>query len=276
MVQPAAIVEPLGPATLTDMLDGGWRLLHRRPGTLLALSAVFLAPGALLAGLSSAAVDADVQSTFVLPTVDANGVFPIAALVAWFLGMAARSLGVMYLGVALTHVVLADSSGSQVGAGPAVRAALQRSGAVLGSWPLLFVASCVSVALCYLPLGVWLTFTAVVAPAIAAEGLGPIAAIGRSFSLVGRRFWVALGVVLLSSLVAYVLTQVLVIVPQLLAGLLPWGAQWAVLSVVTWLAATLTTGPLVISSVLLYLDLRVRTEGLDLRQRATAAFTRAG
>ena len=47
-------------------------------------------------------------------------------------------------------------------------------------------------------------------------------------------------------------------------------------TVATAVASTLTVGPLVISSVLLYLDLRVRTEGLDLRQRATVAFTRAG
>jgi len=276
VAQPEAIVEPFGPATLTDMLDGGWRLLHRRPGTLLGLSAAFLAPGALLAGLSSAAVDTDVQNAFTVPTFGSSGSFPLAALLGWFLGMAARSLGVMFLGVALTHVVVADRSGAPVGAGAAARAALTRSGAVLGSWPILFAVSIPAVALCYLPLGVWLTFTAVVAPVIAVEGIGPIAAIGRSFSLVGRRFWMALGVVMLSSLVAYVLTQVLVLLPQLLANALPWGARWAVLSLITWLAAILTTGPLVISSVLLYLDLRVRTEGLDLRQRAAAAFSRAG
>ena len=86
----------------------------------------------------------------------------------------------------------------------------------------------------------------------------------------------ALGVVMLSSLVAYVLTWVLTLIPQLFAQLLPWGGQWAADTVTTWLAGTLTVGPLVISSVLLYLDLRVRTEGLDLRQRSTAAFTRAG
>ena len=38
----------------------------------------------------------------------------------------------------------------------------------------------------------------------------------------------------------------------------------------------LFVGPLVTSCVLLYLDLRVRTEGLDLRQRASVAFHRAG
>jgi hypothetical protein len=94
--------------------------------------------------------------------------------------------------------------------------------------------------------------------------------------LVARRFWLALGVVMLSSLVATVLTWVLTLLPQALAEGLPWGARWAVDSVAGALAAVLTAGPLVTSSVLLYLDLRVRTEGLDLRQRATVAFSRAG
>jgi hypothetical protein len=276
VAQPAANTEPLAPATLTDMLDGGWRLLRRQPGTILALSAMFLVPSAVLAGLASAAVDTDIQSTFAIPTFGSGSSFPLLALFATVAGAAVRSLGVLYLGVALTYVVLAAGSGSVLGAGDAARAALRRSGAVLGAWPLLIGASVIAYVACVLPLGVWLTFTAVVAPAIAAEGAGPIAAIGRSFSLVTRRFWMALGVVMLSSLVAYVLSTVLTLIPQLLAQLLPWGGQWAVDTMSTWLAATLTAGPLIISSVLLYLDLRVRTEGLDLRQRATAAFARAG
>ena len=276
MAQPAANTEPLAPATLTDMLDGGWRLLRRQPGTILALSAMFLVPSAVLAGLASAAVDTDIQSTFALPPLGTNSSFPVVSLLATVGAAALRSLGVLYLGVALTYVVLAAGSGSVLGAGDAARAALRRSGAVLGAWPLLIGASVIAYVACVLPLGVWLTFTAVVAPAIAAEGAGPIAAIGRSFSLVTRRFWMALGVVMLSSLVAYVLSTVLTLIPQLLAQLLPWGGQWAVNTMSTWLAATLTAGPLIISSVLLYLDLRVRTEGLDLRQRATAAFARAG
>ena len=42
------------------------------------------------------------------------------------------------------------------------------------------------------------------------------------------------------------------------------------------LVSTVTTGPLVLSCVLLYVDLRVRVDGLDLRQRAQVAFSRAG
>jgi hypothetical protein len=93
---------------------------------------------------------------------------------------------------------------------------------------------------------------------------------------VARRFWIALGVVLLSTLVVYVLDSILTLLPQALAESLPWAARWAVNTVVAAIASTVTTGPLVTSCVLLYLDLRVRTEGLDLRQRATVAFHRAG
>ena len=174
MAQQVAIVEPLAPATLTDMLDGGWRLLHRRPGTLLGLSAMFLAPAAVLSGLGAAAVDTDIQSTLGFQTFATNTAFPLAAFLAMLASAALRSLGVLYLGVALTYVVLAAQSGTPLGAMAAAKAALRRSGAVLGSWPLLTLASIVAYVACILPLGVWLTFTAVVAPVIAIPDWLPV------------------------------------------------------------------------------------------------------
>ena len=277
IAQPATMIRPLAPATLTDMLDGGYRLLHRRPGIVLGLSALFIVPSAILAGLSSIGSPSPFATIFTPGSFTGSSTdFPLAALLLTMVALAVRSLGIMYLGVALTTFVVAERNGQPIGTAEAARLALRRSGAVLGSWPLLALASVAAYTFCFLPLAVWLTFTAVVAPVIAAEGAGPIAAIGRSFSLVGRRFWMALGVVLLSSLVAQVLAWILTIVPTALAQGLPWGAQWAVAALVNALAAMLTTGPLVLTSVLLYLDLRVRTEGLDLRQRATVAFARAG
>jgi hypothetical protein len=275
VAQPAEIVEPLEPATLTDMLDGGWKLLRERPGTVLGLSAVCLAPAAVLEGLAAASVDTGFSTLFTFQTDTSDTGLQIAGLLATLVGAAIRALGVMYLGVALTLVVLARQSGARLGAAAALGAALRRSGAVLGSWALMFPVSAVASS-CFLPLPVWATFTAVAAPVIAAEGIGPIASIGRSFQLVARRFWMALGVVALSTLVVYVLDNVLTLLPQALAEALPWGARWAVNTVAAAVASTITTGPLVTSCVLLYLDLRVRTEGLDLRQRAAAAFTRAG
>ena len=124
MAQPAAISEPLAPATLTDMLDGGWRLLHRQPGTILGLSAMFLVPlgGAGRAGVRRRRLrraehlrPPDLRRQRLLP---ARGPASPPSSAS-----ALRSLGVLYLGVALTHVVLAASSGSVLGAGAAARAA---------------------------------------------------------------------------------------------------------------------------------------------------------
>jgi hypothetical protein len=276
VAQPAAIVEPLEPATLTDMLDGGWKLLHEQPGTMLGLTAMCLAPAAVFEGLTAAMVDTGLTTIFTLQADTSGTGVSLAAFLVTMIAYAVRALGVMYLGVALTFVVMSRQSGTRLGAVRSLTAALRRSGAVLGSWALMFPVSVVAYVACLLPLPVWITFTAVVAPVIAAEGVGPIAAIGRSFRLVARRFWIALGVVLLSTLVVYVLDSILTLLPQALAESLPWAARWAVNTVVAAIASTVTTGPLVTSCVLLYLDLRVRTEGLDLRQRATVAFHRAG
>lgn len=281
MAQPAATVEPLRPATLTDLLDGGYRLLREQPGTVLGLTAMFLVPSAIVAGLASSSADGGLSvvvdpGSFTSSNTSSDGSFPFGAFLGLIGSSSLRSLGVMYLGVALTYVLLERQAGRRLGARSAALGALRRSGAVLGSWPLLALASVAAYAACVLPLGVWLTFTAVVAPVIAAEGVGPIAAIGRSFRLVSRRFWIALGVVLLSTLVAQLFQSIFTIIPSAIALELPWGAAWALLTLADAAASTVTVGPLVLSSVLLYLDLRVRSEGLDLRQRSVAAFSRAG
>ena len=274
---PGVVVEAARPATLTDLLDGGFRVLKGQPGTVLALTALFVVPGQLFAGVANRTAIEDLSSL----VGGANAFGSIGAtdgydLLLTLLSSLVRSLGLLYLGVALTFLVVASQSGSRLGAADAAKAALRRSGPVLLAWPLLALGSLVSYVACVLPLAAWLTFTAVVAPVIAAERTGPIAAIGRSFKLVAKRFWAALGVVLLSTLVAGVLDTVLLIIPQGLAVALPSPYGWVLAMVSAAVVSTVTSGPLVLSCVLLYVDLRVRVEGLDLRQRAVAAFTRAG
>jgi hypothetical protein len=269
--------EPVRPSTLTDLLDGGFRLLRSRPGTVLALSALFVVPGQVFAGVANRASIEDLGAVLGGSAVLSAGASSDGYdLLLLLLSALVRSLGLLYLGVALTFVVIAGQAGTRMGASEAAVAALKRSGPVLGAWPLLALASLVSYVACVLPLGVWLTFTAVVAPVVAAERAGPIRAIGRSFRLVAKRFWAALGVVLLSTLVAGVLDSVLLIVPQGIAVALPSPYGWVLAMVASAAVSTVTTGPLVLSCVLLYVDLRVRVDGLDLRQRAQAAFSRGG
>jgi hypothetical protein len=247
------------------------------PGTVLALSALFVVPGQVFAGVANRASIEDLGAVLGGSAVlSAGGSSDGYDLLLLLLSALVRSLGLVYLGVALTLVVVAGQAGVRMGTSEAAVAALKRSGPVLLAWPLLSLGSLVAYVACVAPLAVWLTFTAVVAPVIAAEGAGPMRAIGRSFRLVAKRFWAALGVVLLSTIVAGVLDAVLLIVPQGIAVALPAPFGWVLAMVATAGVSTVTTGPLVLSCVLLYVDLRVRVEGLDLRQRAQVAFTRAG
>jgi hypothetical protein len=143
------------------------------------------------------------------------------------------------------------------------------------AWLVLLPVKAVSYALCILPLAVTVTFFAVTAPVIAVEGVGPFTAIKRSAQLVARRFWPALGVVLLSTLVENVVQFSLAAVPLLIALLLPSPADWIVTAAGNAAASLIATTALVGVSVLLYVDLRARSEGLDVELRAVDAFDRA-
>ena len=122
-----------------------------------------------------------------------------------------------------------------------------------------------------------MTWFLVTAPVIGAERVGPIKAMRRSARLVNRRFWNVLGVALLAFLVEQLFEFAISLLPTLRhalhrhrgAGL---GPSSRGLGVVT----QLVTLPFVAAvTVLIYLDLRVRTEGLDLELRAGEAFPAA-
>ena len=104
----------------------------------------------------------------------------------------------------------------------------------------------------------------------------PVRGIKRSAQLVSRRFWPSLGIILLASLIEMVLQFSLAAIPMIIAVFLPSPADWIVLAVGGSAAALIATTALVGVSVLLYIDLRARSEGLDLELRAMDAFDRAG
>ena len=79
----------------------------------------------------------------------------------------------------------------------------------------------------------------------------------------------------LASLIETVLQFSLAAIPMIIAVFLPAPADWIVLAVGGSAAALIATTALVGVSVLLYIDLRARSEGLDLELRATDAFDRA-
>ncbi len=131
-------------------------------------------------------------------------------------------------------------------------------GWVAATGPLIFIGTCV------MPL---------IAPVVVLEKQGATSAIRRAWELARRRFWWVIGYMLVLALLSRVITSgpayiINIALQTLLAGEISYGTQMLIQTVIQSLT-TLITGllymPLQLSAVtLLYFDLRVRTEGLDL------------
>lgn len=264
---------PVGPMTLGDVLDGAFTIVKRRPRAVIGAVAIVVVPVQVVAvWLQRGEVSDTVsQSPYdVLVDLGSGASVPVTVFVA-----ALASLSLFFVGGVVATFVSGWYAGKEVTGGDALRASFRRTGAFLAAWALLLPVKAMSYVLCVLPLAVTVTFFALVAPAIVIEGLGPLQGIRRSAQLVARRFWPTLGIVMLATLVENVLQTALSAIPLIVAALVPAPANWIVLAAGNAAAALVTTTALVGVSVLLYFDLRARTEGLDLDIRAADAFGRA-
>jgi hypothetical protein len=124
------------------------------------------------------------------------------------------------------------------------------------------------VALLLVPLGLLaaaalagvLVLFSVITPAVVLERRGPVAAIARSARLVRRRYWPTVGRVLLVGVLVAIVGWLLALL-ALPADLLPGGVGFFAAGTLAKIVAL----PLMPTALtLVYLDLRVRTEGLDL------------
>ena len=115
---------------------------------------------------------------------------------------------------------------------------------------------------------------AFVTPAIVLEGLGPLAAIRRSFQLVDKARLRTLGLWILMGLIASLLGIVFSVI--FLASFVADPTLGAVLQTAATVASGAISGPLLLGSLtILYYDMRVRKEAFDL-QLAAEALPREG
>ena len=121
------------------------------------------------------------------------------------------------------------------------------------------------------------SFLSFTAPIVMIEKVGPVEAMRRSWRLASKRaawvIWITLLVLVVESAVEFGLT---VYSTSVVAGLFGTGAGETVglvLAAVFGALVTVLVQPYVVgASVLLYLDQRVRSEGLDLELEAADAF----
>ena len=149
-------------------------------------------------------------------------------------------------------------------------AVLRRYFHLLGYWLLIGL---MVVLFCLFPLWIWIGVGWIaVMPVMFVENVGVGAAMGRSWRLVQGRWWRTFLIVFLMFIVFEVvrlaLTAFLNLGEALLQIALPTAVVFWITGVTTVIVDSLVNPVIQIAVVLIYFDLRVRREGLDLFQLA--------
>lgn len=266
---------PLRPLTVPDLLDGGLRAFKLAPATMAAVAAVFVVPTQALIGvLSRDAVDDVGIGQSITDAFEATGPSDVDTGFGgdlFLVALVIQGLSLAFVTAAVARLVTAWYAGRTVATGELVTGALRRSWPLAAAWVLVHLVEGLFAIALLVPLVVPMTWYAVVSPVIACEGVGPLRAMGRSYQLCRRRFGAVLATCLLTALVHELLTGALSALGAV-AVELDLAAAWVINTAVA-AAALLVTMPFVAGvATLLYLDLRVRTEGLDIELAATRRF----
>jgi len=268
-VSPALRLRPL---EIGDLLDETFRMYRRHFVLFAGISAILSIP--------SAAIIALVLGSFTSVLQQSNGAitdvsFLTPLLTAFAVGLVVSFLILPFTMGAVMYAACESALGRPVTAGGVFFGVLGRYFPLLGYWTLFLVALYVSLALCIVPVVLWIwifVLWIVVTPAMFVENIGLGTAMGRSWRLVEGRWW-------RTFLILFLIVILWWVVQIALGAFLQLGQILLQLFVSPFIAAAIAAAsgqivgavvnPLLqIAIVLLYFDLRVRKEGLDLFQMA--------
>lgn len=267
---------PLGPLTTSDVLDGAWAVIKTRPKTVYALAAIIVLPLDVLAFFVMRA-DLKVFNPWVQAfgspfATDGNGTGQLVQGVA---ALGLLTLPATLLGACLAPLVVAWYAGRDLTVREALRGLGRRAPAVAGAFAWVGFFHLLALLLCFLagiPTLIVTTLFVATIPALMVEGLGPLAASRRSLRLVNRRLMSTGWTILLTALAEGIVYLALMLIPAVVAAFAPEAVQ-EVLTPIGSVFAQLVLAPIAPAvAVMLYLDLRVRSEGLDLDRDAALAF----
>ena len=163
----------------------------------------------------------------------------------------------------LTRAIALAFVGKPAPRWPPVRTVKTAAGLVVAS----IAVHCVELAglfLFVLPALVFMAFFSLTAPAIVIERLGPFSGMGRSWKLVASRFWGVLGTTVLGGILAALVSDLILLLPQAIATIAPRHVASAIDALLASLGVAFQWCFMTSFATLLYLDQRVRREGLDL------------
>jgi hypothetical protein len=311
-VQPGII--PLRPLSMTEIYDGGFRAIRTNPRVMFGFSAVVVLVMSVLGGLTQWALIPPLSRALVGTTSDIDptgqlGIndtfaasFATLGLLPWsfvagavLTGLLTGSVSRSVIGQKVTvaelwqrhwrrTLVLLAVTIAQVVAVLAVTALVVGAVVALAvaDQPGLAVIAGLVLLLGTFVLVVWVGVRLVLLPpTLVLEGNGVVAAFQRAWRLTRGSFWRVLGIYLLATVVVGLVGQVLAapvgVVVALVGADLTSPAVIFTTTLVSGLVQAISTVFLAGVVALLYIDLRIRREGLDveLARAAEAAARRA-
>ncbi len=262
--------EPIAdtPLGVIDLLDGAFAALRQRPQQIVAIVAGLVVPLGLFEAwaVRSAVLDAGGVGGSAFPLLVGVNVFSSTYAVASLLSLLVTAVA----GVAVSHVVGGWLTGRDHTALGALALTARRSPTILAAFVVIHALEAIGFVLLVVPGVIVVVASSLTSPVIAVEGLGPIAAIRRSWSLVRRRAGSVLGVILLLGLVQLGVAGAISNVPGLAQSFLSPNQVWALVAATNLLASLILVPVNAAAMCLTYLDIRFRTEGLDLQRRIDA------
>jgi hypothetical protein len=186
--------------------------------------------------------------------------FPITLLLLPF------SVGAVY------YAATAFAAGSVETIGSVLMGTLRRYFGLFGVLLIALLVALTAVLIITIPVVIWIEVRwAVAFPALLAERVGPTRALGRSWALAKGNWWRTLGILIVVSILVSIIQAAIGATLGGIAALMPGlttDFRAGLVTVVTALVSAIVGAITPIAVTMLYLDLRVRKEGVDLDQLA--------
>ncbi len=260
----------LHPMGVPDILDGAFTLFKANARPLVLVTALFMVPIELVTAFLSRDVfggmgllEAARETSIVGFTVTSGPGSTVASLLAFAFTVLVRPA----LTAALVHLAASAYLGVADRPGDAVRRATRRWPAFVAAFVLVHLIEGFGFAFLLLPGLLAVALCTAVVPVMAVEGLGPGEALGRSFRLSGPRLFPTVLVVVATAAISSALATALGGIPNLAALLIGYSRAWVLAATGTVLAALVVQPYVACVALLVYVDGRIRQEGLDIAVR---------
>ena len=253
----------LRPLAVGEILDTALAVYRRHAIALWKIVAVVLAFPAAMSGVIAVA-EHQVRNDTASGT---NASLVLLTFVAEIVGLLSG-----FLAIAAAYRLVADAYlGRQVDPAASIRFGLQRVGAVLWVFVILFVGIFAALCLLVVP-GLYLAVCwSIAVPVLLGENLRGRAALKRSRSLVRGRWWPCCGVLVLTLVLAGLVEAVFGVIISAVTGDSSSDPLIFFTSAISSLISESLVLPFQVAvTTVLYIDLRVRKEGFDVQLMAHA------